>query len=61
MKPLKLEVLKLQNEITQLRLQVSARTQNLKILYAMIRSPKMCDLVYKTERKRLTEENFKKL
>ena len=36
-------------------------TKNMKLLFAMIRSPKMCDIVYKAERKRFAHDKLKKL
>ena len=41
--------------------EVVERNKNLKILWAMVRSPKLCDLVYKAERKRFTAEKLKEL
>lgn len=41
--------------------EVVERNKNLKILWAMVRSPKLCDLVYKTERKRFTAEKQKEV
>ena len=58
---MKLEVIKREIEIQQLQLEVTERTKSLKILYAMIRSPRMCNLLYKAERKRYTEEHIIKL
>ena len=37
------------------------REKNLKILFAMIRSPKICDLVYKEERKQYTKDKLKEM
>ena len=57
--PLVAECTKRENQCQNMFQEVTERTKSLKILFAMIRSPKICDLVYKTERKRLTAENFK--
>ena len=51
-RPLIAEVTKREKENQELIQQAKERKKNLKIMYAMIRSPKMCDLVYKEERKR---------
>ena len=41
--------------------EVTERTRNLKLLFAMIRSPNLCDMVYKTERRRYSKEKLKEL
>ena len=61
MLPLIAECTKRETECQMLRHEVKERTKNLKILFAMIRSPKMCDLVYKEERKQYTKEKVKLL
>ena len=60
-KPLIEETSKREKECQELIHEVKERTKNLKILFAMIRSPKMCDLVYKEERKQYTKEKVKLL
>ena len=54
-KPLIAEVTKREKESQILHREVRERTKNLKILFAMIRSPQMCNLFHKTERKRFSE------
>ena len=44
-----------------MREQLDAKTKSLKILYAMIRSPKLCDMLQKAERKYLTQERLKQV
>ena len=53
-KPLIAECSKRELEIQRLQEEVKSRTKNLKILFAITKSPKMSDLVYKAERKRFT-------
>lgn len=55
------EVTKREIENQKLLSEVKDRTINLKILFAMIRSPKMCDLLHKTERRRFTQEKLEEL
>ena len=40
---------------------VVEKTKCLKILFAITKSPKMSDLVYKEERKRFTEEKLQEM
>lgn len=44
-----------------MRQQLHDKTKSLKILYAMIKSPKMCDMLQKAERKYLTKERLKQV
>ena len=39
--------------------EIQEKTKSLKILYAMIKSPKMCELYQNAERKHLTAERLK--
>ena len=39
--------------------ELDERTKSLKIVFAMIRSPRMCDLLYKAERKKFSTEKIK--
>ena len=52
---------KRESECQFLRSEIADRTKSLKILYAMLRSPKMCDLFFKSEKKRHSQEALKKL
>ena len=61
MKPLIAECSKRELEIQRLQEEVKSRTKNLKILFAITKSPKMSDLVYKAERKRFTQEKMKQI
>ena len=40
---------------------MTERTKNLKILFAITKSPKMSNLVYQAERKRVSAEKQKKI
>ena len=55
------EVAKREEECQELLLQVKERTKNLKIVFSMIRSPKMCDLFYKEDRKRYTKDMLRQM
>ena len=59
--PLISECAKREKECQELIEEVKERTKSLKIIFAMIRSPKMCDLMYKEERKRFTKDKLKKM
>ena len=50
--PLINEAVKREKESQELEKELKERTKNLKILFALIRSPKMCNLFYKEERRR---------
>ena len=60
-KPLIAECTKREKEIQRLDEELIAKTKNLKILFAITKSPKMSNLVYKAERKRFTEEKLKQI
>ena len=58
--PLLEECAKREKECQKLRKEFSERTKSLKILFSMIRSPLICDMVYKSERRRLTPAEIKR-
>lgn len=58
-KPLIEECSKREKERQFLLNEIKERTKNLKILYSMIKSPKMCDLLYKAEQKHISKERLK--
>ena len=60
-RPLIIEAQKQEAIVKKLRTEVKERTANLKILFSMIRSPKLCDLFYKAERKRNTKKQMDKI
>ena len=60
-KPLVDECVKREKENLRIRAALQERQSNLKILYAMIRSPKLCDMMYKAERKRFEKEQLEKI
>ena len=60
-KPLIEEVTKREVENIKLREQLRDRTKSLKIMFSMLRSPKLCELVYKTERRKYTDEKLKEM
>ena len=55
-KPLVDECVKREKQNVKVEAALQDRQCNLKILYAMIRSPKLCDMMYKAERKRFEKE-----
>ena len=60
-RPLIEECSKREAECQKLNQAVVERTKSLKILFAITKSPKMSDLVYKEERKRFTEEKLQEM
>ena len=58
-KPLINECAKRETEVQKLQAEVKKCMKNMKILFAITKSPKMSDLVYKAERKRFTDEKLK--
>lgn len=56
--PLIKEVAKREEENQRLLTEVRERTVSIKMLFAMMRSPHMCDLFYKTERKLYDKERL---
>ena len=60
-KPLIEQCSKREKECQRLNKEVIERTKSLKILFAITKSPKMSDLVYKAERKRFTKEKLKEI
>ena len=60
-KPMLVELSKSEIECRMLRQEVKERTQSLKVLFSMIRSPKMCDILYKTQSKIFAKEKLKEL
>ena len=55
-KPLIVEISKREKEIIDLQKEVKERTINLKILFSMIKSPKMCSIVHRTQSKLFTKK-----
>ena len=53
-KPLLTECMKREKETTEKSNFAEDAKKSLKILFAMIKSPKLCDLMFKEERKRYT-------
>lgn len=58
-KPLIEECSMREKEIHRLKREIVERTRNLKILFAITKSPKMCNIIYKAERRRVTAEQMK--
>ena len=59
--PLINECSKREEEVQRLQEEVKQRTKSLKILFAVTKSPKMSDLVYKAERKRFTKDKLQQI
>ena len=57
--PLVAECAKREKQLQEMFKELSERTKSLKIVYAMIRSPRMCDLLYKAERKKFSADRIK--
>ena len=60
-KPLLSECMKRDYETKTKRGAVADMKKSLKILFAMIKSPKLCDLMFKAERKRYNKKQLEKL
>ena len=60
-KPLIEQCSKREEHCQWMRDQLQEKQKSLKILYAMVRSPKMCDMLQKAERKYLTKERLKQV
>ena len=60
-RPLINEVAKRDDEITKLKNEILDRTKSVKIMFAMMRSPKMCEMFQKNDRNRYDEEKLKEL
>lgn len=58
MKPLIAECVKREKELKQMEVDIKDRQFNLKIIYAIIRSPILCDMFHKEERKRYEQEQL---
>ena len=57
-KPLIANAHRQESELVRFKMEIKERTKNLKILFAMIRSPKMSNMVFKAERVRLTQKEL---
>ena len=44
-----------------MRKEFTERTRSLKIVFSLIRSPHLCDMIYKGERRRLTPLEMKRI
>ena len=60
-RPLIGEVSKRDDEIEKLKNEILERTKSVKIMFAMMRSPKMCEIFQKNERNRYDEEKLKEV
>ena len=58
-KPLIKECAKREKESQMLRGEVTHRTINLKVMFAMVGSPKLCDLFYKSQRRQYCNNQLK--
>lgn len=60
-KPMLDELLRREKENRKMHQDITLRQLNIKILFSMIRSPKLCDLMYKAERKQYEKDKLDKI
>ena len=59
--PLLEECMKREKEVKDVTNFATQVQRSLKILFSMIKSPKLCDMFFKAERKRFTEAQIEKI